>query len=130
MKEETYFDHSGVRVTDARLVAPKETFSIAGISSVKIEKENAAPYFSFVLIVGGLVALAVGKNIWAVVVPIAIGVALCFLKPNYHVVVASNGKDKRALNSKDKAFIEAVVSAINQAMIGRQVSDGSYKKVF
>lgn len=120
MEEKKLFDHSGITVTSARLIAPKQTFAITGITSVKVEKTNPVLLLAVASILGGLIILAAGKlNVWAVAAPVLIGILLLFVKPRYHVVVDSGSGEIKALNSTDKDFIESVVKAVNQAIITR-----------
>lgn len=119
MEEEQFFAHSGVTVTNTRLIAPKQTFALNGIGSVKMEKERPTLIIGAALVLIALIAFAAGKNIWFIAVPLLTGVLFLLMKPNYHVVVGIGSGEVKALNSKDKAFIEAVIAAVNQAIVTR-----------
>lgn len=120
MDEKKFFDHSGIIVTSARFVAPKQTFAMSGITSVKTERSNPAKIFAVAFILLGGIALAAGTlNIWKVAVPFVIGIGLLFIKPSYHVIVGGASGDTKAFNSKDRSFVDSVVNAVDQAIVAR-----------
>lgn len=129
-----YSDENGVRITSTRLIMPGKTknegpstYTMANITSVKTEKQDpnrsagiTVAIIGVVLIVAGVKLNIVGMTIGGAVLIIA-GVASAILvKPTYHLKIASASGEIDALPpTKDKQYVERVVTAINEAVIKR-----------
>lgn len=119
IQEKTFYEHGEVKVTNTRFIVPSQTYAMSGITSVRFFTEKPGllmPIAAF------LIALLVGAgngNIWAVGIPVFIGVGLLLRKATHHVVLSSASGETRALNSKNKEFIANVINALNQAIISR-----------
>jgi hypothetical protein len=117
--EKTFFDQNGVTVTTTRFVVPAQTFAMAGITSVRFFTEKPSVVPVVVAFALALLALASGGNIWTVAAPAVVGVLLFKRKPTHHVVLAAASGESRALQSKNREFIAAVINALSQAIIAR-----------
>lgn len=132
-KEVTFYtDDKGVRITNARLVVPNPktkdttTYAMANISAVTTEK-IAPNYIGPGLLVGlGLLYVIVGSDpfnpspVGFGLLLIAAGTALfVWLKPRYDLGIFSSGTKSSALKHKDKAYIDKLVHAIQEAIIHR-----------
>lgn len=119
-KETVLFENNGVTVTNARFIVPSQTYAMAGITSVRFFTEKPSVLWPLLCFLIGLFALGNSGNIWSVALPILAGVALLVLrKPRHHVVLSVASGESRALNSKDKMFIAAVINALNDAIVSR-----------
>jgi hypothetical protein len=118
--ETTFYQDGGVLVTQSRYVTNAKTYAMRNISSVhifEIVKSKTAPVILAVLgffllfandfrIIGGLL-LAGGVG------------ALFLIKNEYAVRISTNSGEANSLVSKDKNYIQKIVSALNKAIIHR-----------
>lgn len=131
----TYFsDEKGVRVTATRLIIPGKTdnegpstYAMANITSVKTEKHDPNRLGGILTAVVGLVLLAIGSQLREGTQLILIGVLLLgagiawavLVKPTFHLRISSASGETDALRSKDKLYVDRVVTALNEALIKR-----------
>ena len=133
--EPTYYsDEKGVRITPTRLITPGKTrnegpstYAMANITSVKTEKHDPNRWGGIVIAVIGVLLIGIGSQLgdstWLIlfgVVLLGAGIAWAvLLKPTYHLRVSSASGETEPLTSKDKQYIDHVVSALNEALIKR-----------
>jgi len=136
MAQETVFlDEAGVLVTNTRVVTPLgDTYSLANVTSCKSgytvhegeDKKKAR--LRTILFWGGIalgIVIAIFAKFWYGIIVAAIGVvASLFVKADYKynkyiVYLGSASGESQAIESVDKAFIDRVVRAINEAIISR-----------
>ena len=133
MAEETVFSDNNVNITTARIIISGTTYALRNITSVKMTMTPAKQGCAITLLVVGIVALLgsfgafssdVGEGFVGLLVAAGIiagaGFWLRSCKADYHVAIASASGEAHALTSKDKAYIEKVVSSINDAIIRYQ----------
>lgn len=118
-QEQSFFDHGGVKVTNARFIVPSQTYAMSGITSVKFFTEKASWLWPVVSFLIAVIAFGGNGNIWSVGIPLVAGILLLQRKPTYHIVLSSASGETRALNNKNKEFIESVISSLNQAIVAR-----------
>ena len=139
-RETVTYQDDRVVVTNTRVVIDSKTFAMANVTSV--EATTVPPNTSlscFVVFVGILMALGgtlPGLFLWQESSRLAIailvigllagggvflgGVYMAFkAKPSYAISMVTAAGEIKALVSKDKAHIEAIVRAINEAIIRR-----------
>lgn len=126
-KEVTFYvDEAGVRITNTRLIVPGATYAMANITSVKTETVNPSYSGVFLTIVVG-VAFLIGASSLKSGSAAALGVLVVFagivwavvLKPEYKLGVSSASGERSPLSSRDEAYIDKIVQAINEAIIHR-----------
>lgn len=119
------FERANIKVSDTRFETGAESFAIKKISSVRIESEKRRTRFAIPLLVAGVVALLAGMfaNIPVLIVSgaafIVGGAMLCFARVNSSVVLTIRGRDVKAITSKDTALIQAVATALREAIAQR-----------
>ncbi len=118
MEEKTFYNNNGVTVTNARFIVFGQTYAMSGVTSVKTWRSmsRAGP---IVLGIVGVMALISGA--WYVGIPL-IAIAIYWWtqqKPTLSVVLSSSSGEVRALSSQDAPYIQAVVEALNNAIIHR-----------
>lgn len=146
MKEQIFLSDHRVKVTNARLMVKGETYSMAGIISVKSgvipgakgEKtyslmEKIKIVFCSFLILGGFSQVCLLFGGWLFNLISLVSLALMALVI-YVVVCAKDGEDEpptytvslrtasgelRALENQDRDFVEKVIKAINDAIVAR-----------
>ncbi len=120
--ETTILQEAGVTISNARAVFPTKTYAMAQISSVSMAKTKTN---GGLVVLGVLFALGglafIGNQIVVALIGILIGAGLLYLalRPKYAVLISSSSGEGHALVSGDRALIERVVTAINDAMIHR-----------
>lgn len=132
--EPTYYsDENGVRITPTRLIIPGKTgnegpstYAMANITSIKIEKRDPNRWGGIITALIGLILIVAGAGFNSIgvilfgVVLLGAGIAWAvLLKPTYHLRVSSASGETDALNSKDKQYVDHVVTALNEALIKR-----------
>lgn len=123
--EHKFFEDGDVLVTNTRFVRGNETFAMSGITSVKSFTEVPSKKGPIVVIViGALVFLALmqsnigGALVGAVLVALGIW-WLRRIKDIHHVRLVTASSERDAMGSTDGAYINNVVTAINQAIVHR-----------
>jgi hypothetical protein len=119
VQEQTYYECGSVKVTNARFIVPSQTYAIAGITSVKFYTKKPNILWPLIAFFIAIAALLNNGNIWIVGIPLVVGVLLILRKAEHHVVLSSASGETRALQSKNKEFIENVINGLNQAIIAR-----------
>ena len=112
MKEEhVILDEQGLKVTNARFIAGWHTYAMSGITSVRLIKVPQMKVFAWICIVGG---------IFLVFIPTIIGIIMLRKQlPPWAVSLTTASGAVNAYFTKDGAFAERVVGALNDAMIAR-----------
>jgi hypothetical protein len=109
--EQTFLDEKGLKVTNARFLVSGQTYSIAGITSVRliqIPRKNALAWF---LIIVGL---------FFILVPTILGIMILLKQPPPCAVGLSTASGEvSAYFTSDRAFAERIVSALNDAIVAR-----------
>lgn len=113
-----FYQDSNVQVTQARYITHSKTYAMRNISSVhifEIVKSRTLP----VLIMGiGVLLLFSDTLRIAGFLVIAIGVLILFLiKNEFAGRISTNAGEVNSLVSKDRAYIENIVTALNDAII-------------
>jgi hypothetical protein len=131
--EEIFFSDNSVIVTNMRLVVGGTTYALRNITSVAMlftPPRLVKPIL--LLIVGLMILLAafmpLNENAPApigvyILAGVMIGGAIlwmCSTKTNYHVGLSSASGEIHALTSKNKTYVERVVSSINEAIVKHQ----------
>lgn len=125
-----YSDDRGVRVTNTRLIIIRRqgstTYAMVNITSVSDEKIDPNRWAGIVLAILGMLILVGGLYEGSDIALVSGGVFLglgillaAIVRPTYKLRVDSaSGKDY-ALSSKDRQYIQGIVTAMNEAMIKR-----------
>jgi hypothetical protein len=122
--ETTILSEGGVTISTARAVFPTKTYAMSQISSVSMAKvQNTNKFLAglgILLVIVGLGTLLGQHNILGLIIAVLGGVAFYYsMRTRYAVVITSSAGEGHALVSSDRAQIERVVNAINEAIIQR-----------
>ena len=118
MEEKVFFDHADVKVTSARFVNAGQTSAMSNVTSVKAFEEKANRLGGIVLLVVGFV-MAVNVPILGLLVAAVAGGYLYHQKPMYHVMLATAGGEVSALKTRERAYLDKIVAAMNEAIVAR-----------
>ena len=126
--EVSYYDQSGVRVTNKRLIIRNTTYAMADITSTSMTVENPNLTGPVLFIVFGLLVIVMGltenprSGVMAVIGVIVGGLGYFCLrgcKPVLNLrIVSASGKSTR-LKSVNEEWIAGIARAINEARIRR-----------
>ena len=115
-REKVFLAEDGVRITSTRAILGGKTYALRNISSVSLEEIPADTATANAMILWGLI-LSLCTCGLTLILSIIGAVMLSNAKPSYAVRLASNAGEHHALISNDQEQIEAIVKAIEEAMI-------------
>lgn len=122
-EEKVFFDDGDVVVTNARLIASGQTYSMANITSVKIGHRPAQRKWWRIVVAVFMMPVAHEVNRWYVIALILLCVALWRHEKGkqdmYAVAIHTSGGEQDATESPSKGYINGIIKAINEAMIYR-----------
>lgn len=118
--EVTFYQEGNVIVTQSRFVTASKTYAMRNISSVflyEIVKSRKLPIA--LVVIGILMLTSDSARIFGLCV-LALGIALLFLiKNEFAVRISTNAGESNSIVSKDRAYIQRIVTALNEAIIHR-----------
>jgi hypothetical protein len=132
-QEETVFSDGAINITTTRIIIRGTTYALRNITSVKMAmtpaKQGCAILFLIFSIFFALASFILmtqdpGSGIFGLLIFGGMATGAFFwvkaCKPSYHVSIASASGEAHALTSPDRAYIESVVSNINEAIVRYQ----------
>ncbi len=118
--EVQFYQDSSVTVTQSRFVTHSKTYAMRNISSVHIFEIIKSKTKAVVTIVFGLFLLFSKDIFWIGLIIIALGIWwFTAIKNEYAVRISTNAGEANSIISKDKKYIQKIVSALNEAIIHR-----------
>ncbi len=116
--EKVIFEENEISVTKSRYIVNDKTYVIRNISSVSVFKIIAHYSFTILwLLVGLLLTASETVRIYGIIIALS-AIVVIFLKKNkYAVRITSNESKINSYISKDMAFVEKIVKALNEAVI-------------
>ena len=132
--EQVFYERDGVRVTSARFQVGAQTYAMSSVNSVAFQMRPPNSGWPMFVLITGLLSLLIG------IAMISMGgwhpIALVFLapgslmagwaftasakaKPTYVVALTTSSGQVQALENTDRASIESVVRALNEALVSR-----------
>lgn len=137
-EETTLYEANGVKVTNLRAVFGQKTYAVSNITAVETQTQQPSQAIPVILAVIGAILLIVflaslfggnsynaslnrGVN-WASLIlgALMLSMGVGFLraaKPAYIVGITTSSGEVKAWSSADKAVIEQVVEALNDAIV-------------
>jgi len=121
MEEQTFYKRGNVLVSSSRFVVDGQTYVMRNVSSVKAGQTPGSKKEANIV---GLLALpfffAGEAGLWVVVLLLLFFLHLRYqVKPLYTVVLMTTAGENQALTSTDKQYVDAVVKALNEAIVSR-----------
>lgn len=118
MEEKMFFESGNISVSNSRFIVDGQTYAMGNVTSVKTGIEEAKKGAGILIGLVGLIVLFGGKSIiWGGIILIVGILAFLGTKHKYSVVLSTSSGENQALTSEDKAHIEKVVSALNDAIV-------------
>lgn len=118
--ETTFYNQSGVVVTQSRFVTHSKTYAMRNISSVHIFEIEKSLVLPIILTVLGIVLLLADEARVAGGILLTLAILIFVLiKNKYAVRISTNSGEANSIVSKDKTYVQAIVNALNEAIIHR-----------
>lgn len=118
--ETTFYQDSLVTVTQSRYVTQSKTYAMRNISSVHVFEIVKSKGKAIALIIFGLFFLFSKDIFWIGLILIALGIVwFVYIKNEYAVRISTNSGEADSTISKNKEYIQKIVSALNEAIIHR-----------
>lgn len=118
--EVTFYQDVNVTVTQSRYVTNSKTYAMRNISSVhifEIVKSKTAPVL--MIIMGVLMLFANDIRILGFIV-LVVGILILALNKNeFTVRISTNAGEVNSIVSKDRLYVQNIVSALNDAIVFR-----------
>lgn len=124
-RERVLFEDPRITVTTARVIVHESamTYAMVNITSVGTFVERpgilAMLGLSFALIGSLLIKLSSEMAMWFIGAGVVLTIAYLAIKPKHWVRIGTAGAETNAVYSRDPKWSEAVVTAINDAIISR-----------
>ena len=121
MEEQVFFNHDGVKVTNARFIVDGHTYSVRNITST-VALTRAQKWMWAAVCVFMAVALF-WTDIWITVgFLMSAGLFLYFGRPMHYVHLKTASGEVQATQSRDLTYVRKVVEALNEAIISQHQS--------
>jgi hypothetical protein len=117
--DQVFFSNGQILVSKTRFMAFGETFAMAGITSVRMNRNPPSVAGPVCLGIIGLCSCA--ASLW-VGIPLVVGAIVwgVLLKPTFAAIITTaSGETRTPCQSKSEALIYTVVESLNQAIIAR-----------
>lgn len=121
MDEQTFFNHDGVKVTNARFIVDANTYSIRNITSTAAWTQSQKWLLGVVLGLIGLATIKEATPIGIFFVALA-GLAFYLGRPVHFVRLHTSGGEVKAVKSYDLEYVKQVVQALNEAIVSQHKS--------
>lgn len=124
--ESPLFDASGVTITPTRAIMGGRTYAMSNVTSVTVRVTHPRRAGGYVMLFLGACILLAGLADQQGA-PIVIGLILLasgyvtgiLPKDTHHVFLGSASGEGEAISSHDRAFIDGIVNAMNEAIVQR-----------
>ncbi|WP_412030503.1 DUF6232 family protein [Deinococcus yunweiensis] len=118
--EHLYYDDAGVQVTSARFVTRGQTLAMSGVTAVSALRHGLTRFQKTLLTCGLLLLVLAHPASLRVTGVLMVAYATWFvLRPPYSVVVTSASGHHTLLTDRRRARVMAIVTAVNEAIVGR-----------
>ena len=121
-----YSDEQGVRITPTRAIFGSTTYAMANITSIKRDVHPADRKPGVIIAVLGLIILLAcvsfdsSTGVIAGVVVLGLGILIAAMaKPTYFLKITSASGEAEPISSRDKQYVDSIVTAMNEALIRR-----------
>ncbi len=124
--EKVFAEFGAIKVTSARLIVPRQTYVLSGITSVKFGEvlpdtkgRNFVIFLSLAFFIIGVSSsnwAAAGFGMFLMVAAYAVQKRSI---STYYVVLHTAGAEERAYKSENRIEVESVISALNEAIVYR-----------
>lgn len=122
MEETVFFNEGNVSVSNSRFIVNGQTYAMSSVTSVKKGETPPDKTMEIIFVILCVLIIAFASAAWKIGA-LVVGAYLINLIRNkktiYSVVLNVSSGEMQALQSHDKAFIERIIEALNQAIVSR-----------
>lgn len=119
MQEQTFFEYEDVKVTNTRFVSGSQTYAMSNITSVKPLEQKPSRLGGVLVLLIGLAFLSTSNYVFGAVLAAGAAAYLYFQKTVFHVLLSTSGGETKALKTYQRAYLNKVVAALNEAIVYR-----------
>jgi hypothetical protein len=119
MEEHTFFEHEGVKVTNARFINGGQTFAMNNVTSVKPYEKKPSRLGGILVLAVGLIVMASANVITGLLIAAAAAFYLYQQKTVYHILLATSAGESTALVTYQREYLNHVIAALNNAIVHR-----------
>lgn len=117
--EHVLFREGSVTVTNARFIVSGQTYVMNGVTSIRSHRQEPSRALPLLLCFFGLVLFIGDAYVWGVAAAAAGLAWLLAQKTQFTVVLSTAAGEQKALTSADRAFVQRIIDALNEAVIMR-----------
>jgi len=117
-EEQVIYENGGVKVSNARLIMPAQTYAMSGITSVTTREFTPSKKGPIIVAIIGILLFFAKWFLGLIVVGVAVAWWV-LSKSKFTLFLSSASGENEALTSSNRDFILEVEEAVNQAMIAR-----------
>ncbi|MEH3113754.1 DUF6232 family protein [Pedobacter terrae] len=118
--EFTFYQDGNVTVTQSRFVTNSKTYAMRNISSVHIFEIIKSKTLPITMIIIGVLMLFSDASRVLGLILLTLGIfILAFTKNEFSVRISTNSGEVNSIVSKDRLYIQNIVSALNDAIVYR-----------
>lgn len=123
--EKVFFEYEDVKVTNTRFINGANTYTMAGITSIKLREKKPDLTLVYVCIAISLTFLYYALGNYQLVFPAVLLSLLAYYlykkkKSIYAIILATSGGETEGLLSNQLEYTTQVVNALNEAVIYRE----------
>jgi Family of unknown function (DUF6232) len=117
--EHIFFEHGGVKVTNARFLVDGQTFAMSNVTSIKTREKKPNRLWPMIFILAGITGLFT-EPLGGVLV---LGIALAWLwkqQTLYFLILRTASSETNALTTNQRSYLDQVTTALNAAIVHRE----------
>jgi len=123
MEETEFYRKDHVTITNARFIVGSTTYAMNGVTSVKRGQTDPSKAGPVILAIIGIIMVFAAATLMFKAIGVALVIAAIAwfksIKPEYRVFLNSSSGESQALSSTNKAYIDDVITSLNNAIISR-----------
>ena len=126
MEEKTFFEQGGIKVTNARFISGGQTFSMNNVTSIKTSARAPKRFWPILAVIfGALMALSgvMASNVMMGLLGAALAGWGAYTRwraqTEYDLLLTTAAGEASALSTRDKALLDRIVAALNDAIVAR-----------
>lgn len=119
MAEQVFYDNGVISVTSARCILGGKTIPIRSLNSVSMLEQSPSRLFPILVVLAGIIVIFCGAWVWGLIIAFAGILWLYFQKKIYFVHIETSSGSSNAYESFDRAHVEEIVNALNDAIISQ-----------
>ena len=118
--EKIFYQDQNVTITQSRYIALGKTYAMRNISSVSIYRVERSTLLPMTLFTIGLImCFDTDVRLAGIILVLGSFVWMATMRSSYSVRISTNSGETNSLTSKNKQYVQEIVSALNDAIVYR-----------